>query len=281
MTSARRLSPGDWALYAILAVAAVPFVLPLAWMVSVSLKGENEVFAFPPDLIPDAPRWQNYRDVFANAPFARQYWNSSYIAVATVALTLVVAVMSGFAFARLRFPGRDALFVVMLTGLFLPVETVIIPLFILMDALGLTGTHWPLILEPVFGAPAIVGTFIMRQAFLSLPKELEEAGRVDGMSWLGILWWVAVPLSWPSIATVALLTFLASWNMFLEPLVFTGGSADRWTVPVGLDQFTDFQGVPFWTLQMAATTLAVLPFVVLFLLLQRQITRGIATSGLK
>ena len=109
---------------------------------------------------------------------------------------------------------------------------------------------------------------------------MQDARRVDGLGWFGILWHIAVPLAWPSIATVCLLTFSASWNIFLEPLVFTGGTADRWTVPLGLEQFIDFMGKLYWTLQMAATTLAVLPFVI-FLWLQRQITEGIATSGLK
>lgn len=270
-----------WPTYLLLSIAAVPFVFPLIWMVSTSLKPEHEVFVFPPQLIASEIVWNNYVEIFTEAPFFQQYINSIYIAVATVILTVIVSTMSGFVFARIKFPGRNLLFVLMLTGLFLPIETVIIPLFVVMDKLRLVGTHLPLILEPAFGAPSIVGAFIMRQAFLSLPKELEEAGRIDGLGWFGILWYLAVPLVWPSIATVSLLTFLASWNMFLEPLVFTGGSAENWTVPVGLDQYTDFLGAPFWTLQMAATTLAVAPFILLFLLMQKRITEGIATSGLK
>jgi multiple sugar transport system permease protein len=271
----------DLSLYAFLTAVAVPFVFPLVWMVSASLKPLHEVFASPPTLVGSSVEWGNYAEIFTAAPFAQQYWNSTYIAVATVMLTIVVSVMSGFAFARIRFPGRDVIFVVMLTGLFLPVETVIVPLFLVLDAVGLTGTHLPLILEPAFGAPSIVGAFVMRQAFLALPRELEEAARIDGRGWFGILWHIAIPLVWPSIATVALLTFLASWNMFLEPLVLTGGAAEMWTVPIGLDQYVDFMGTPYWSLQMAATTLAVAPFLVLFLLMQRQITRSIATSGLK
>jgi multiple sugar transport system permease protein len=275
----RRL--GDLGLYAILTVAAVPFVFPVVWMIASSLKPEAEMFAFPPRLLGSSIRWENYLDVFTKYPYAQQYFNSLYVAAFTVAGTVIVATMSGFAFARIRFPGRDALFVLMLTGLFLPIETMIVPLFQIMRFLGISGTHIPLIVEPVFGAPAIVGAFIMRQAFLGLPGELEDAGRIDGLGWFGILWHVGVPIVWPSIATVCLLTFLASWNMYLEPLVFTGGTSDRWTVPLGLDQFIDFMGLPYWTQQMAATTLAVLPFVVVFLWLQRQITEGIATSGLK
>jgi multiple sugar transport system permease protein len=276
-----RSLPGDLGLYVILTVAAVPFVLPVIWMISASLKPEREMFAFPPQLIGSELRWQNYVEVFANYPYAQQYFNSLYVALFTVLGTVFVSTMSGFAFARIRFPGRDLLFVVMLTGLFLPIETMIVPLFQIMNFLNLDGTHVPLIIEPVFGAPSVVGAFIMRQAFLGLPAELEDAGRIDGLGWFGILWHIGVPIAWPSIATVCLLTFLASFNMYLEPLVFTGGSSEKWTVPLGLDQFIDFMGLPYWTLQMAATTLAVLPFVILFIWLQRQLTEGIATSGLK
>jgi multiple sugar transport system permease protein len=272
---------GDIGLYVILTIAAVPFVFPVVWMISASLKPENEMFAFPPQLIGSTLRWQNYVDVFTNYPYAQQYFNSLYVAFFTVIGTVIVSTMSGFAFARIKFPGRDLLFVIMLTGLFLPIETMIVPLFQIMNFLNIDGTHIPLVIEPVFGAPSIVGAFIMRQAFLGLPPELEDAGRIDGLGWFGILWHIGIPIAWPSIATVCLLTFLASWNMYLEPLVFTGGSAEKWTVPLGLDQFIDFMGLPFWTLQMAATTLAVLPFVILFIWLQRQITEGIATSGIK
>ena len=271
----------DAGLYVILTVAAIPFIFPFVWLVSASFKLEREIFVFPPQLIGSEIHWQNYVEVFTTAPFAQQFVNSFKIAFFTVLGTVIVSTMAGFAFARIRFPGRNVLFVAMLCGLFLPIETVIVPLFLIMKFLRLTGTHLPLILEPVFGAPAIVGAFIMRQAFLGLPGELEEAGRIDGLGWFGILWHVGVPLAWPSIATVALLTFLASWNMFLEPLVFTGGSAENWTVPLGLDQYIDFMGAPYWSRQMAATTLAVAPFVILFLWLQTQITEGIATSGLK
>ncbi|MBL8598946.1 MAG: carbohydrate ABC transporter permease [Devosia sp.] len=278
---ARRAVVGDIGLYIILTVSAIPFVLPMIWMIASSLKPESEMFAFPPSFLGSSVRWQNYVEVFTNFPYFHQYFNSTYVAALTVIGTAIVSTMSGFAFARIKFPFRNTLLVLMLTGLFLPIETEIVPLFQIMNLLGLTGTHIPLIIEPVFGAPSVVGTFIMRQAFLDLPAELEDAGRIDGLGWMGILWHIGVPLAWPSIATVSLLTFLSSWNMYLQPLVFTGGTSERWTVPLGLDQFVDFMGRPYWTLQMAATTLAVLPFVILFIWLQRQITEGIATSGLK
>ena len=150
-----------------------------------------------------------------------------------------------------------------------------------MSRFGWIGTHLPLIIEPVFGAPAVVGTFLMRQFFLSIPEEIEDAGRVDGLGTFGVFRHVALPLARPALATLALLTFLASWNTFLEPLVFTAGNKDLLTLPVALDQYTDVDGTPFYALQMAATTLSILPVLGVFLLAQRQIIEGIARSGLK
>src|SRR5687768_6086684 len=186
---------GDIGLYVILTVAAIPFVFPVIWMISSSLKPEKEMFAFPPQLVGSVLRWQNYVEVFTNYPYAQQYFNSLYVAFFTVAGTVIVSTMSGFAFARIKFPGRDLLFVIMLSGLFLPIETMIVPLFQIMNFFNLDGTHVPLIIEPVFGAPSIVGAFIMRQAFLGLPPELEDAGRIDGLGWFGILWHIGIPIA--------------------------------------------------------------------------------------
>jgi multiple sugar transport system permease protein len=139
----------------------------------------------------------------------------------------------------------------------------------------------PLLIEPVFAAPTVVGTFLMRQFFLSLPRELQDAGRVDGLSEFGVFWRIALPLARPAIATLAILTFLASWNAFLEPLVFVAGNRELFTLPVALTQFTDVDGTVFFALQMAATGLSILPVVVVFLFAQRYIVEGIARSGIK
>jgi multiple sugar transport system permease protein len=265
----------------VLTVAVLPLLIPLVWMVSTSLKPEFDVFVYPPQIIPIRVRWQNYVDIFAQAPFARQYLNSLYIGVLTVGATFCVSVPAGYALARLRFPGRWLVLPLLLSALLLPNEILIVPQYALMSQLGLIGTQVPLVLEPAFGAPAIIGTFLMRQFFVSLPRDLEDAGRVDGLGMFGVFFRIALPLAGSALATLALLTFLASWNAYLEPLVFTSGTPNLITLPVALNEFTNFDGTPQYALQMAATTLSILPIALVFMLAQRHIVEGIARSGLK
>jgi multiple sugar transport system permease protein len=265
----------------LLVAGIIPLTIPLIWMVSTSLKREFDVFAYPPAIIPDAPRWENYAEVFATTPFAQQYVNSLYIGGVNVAGTLIVSSLAGYALARLRFPGRRFVLPFLLAALLLPPEVTIVPLYALMSRLGWVGTHLPLLVEPVFAAPAVVGTFLMRQYFLSLPRDLQDAGRVDGLGEFGVFWRIALPLARPALATLAILTFLNSWNAFLEPLVFTAGNRRLLTLPVALTQFTDVDGTAFYALQMAGTAMSILPVVVIFLLAQRYIVEGIARSGIK
>lgn len=273
----------QWAtllLMLVLILLALPLVFPLWWMLSSSFKGNHEVFAYPPVMFPSSLRLDNLAQVFAEQPFARQYWNSLYIAFLNVAGTLVVSSLAGYAFARIRFRGRNVLFVLLLSSLLMPLEVMIIPLYVLMRDLGWLGTHLPLIVEPVFGAPAVIGTFLMRQYFLSLPVELEDAGRLDGLSRWGIFRHIALPLAKPALATLTILTFLASWNAFLEPLIFVSGSPPLMTVPVAIDQYRSFYGEPLWQVQMAASSLAVFPVIIVFLIAQRQFIQGIARVGI-
>ncbi len=265
----------------LLSVGALPLLLPLAWMVSTSVKPEFDVFGYPPSLVPTRLRIENYVDIFGQAPFARQYVSSLYIGVANVIATAVIASMAGYALARLRFPGRFLVLPLLLSALLLPNEILIVPQYALMSSLGLIGTQIPLFLEPAFGAPGIVGTFLMRQFFVSLPRDLEDAGRVDGLSAFGVFTRIALPLAGPALSTLAILTFLSSWNAYLEPLVFTSGRPALITLPVALNEFTNFDGTPQYALQMAATTLSILPVAIVFLLAQRHIVQGIARSGLK
>jgi multiple sugar transport system permease protein len=264
-----------------LLLGAVPLLAPLVWTVSTSLKREFDVFAYPPTIIPDEARWQNYAEIFIRAPFAQQYINSVYIGVVNVLGTLIVSCLAGYALARLRFPGRSLVLPILLTALLLPPEVTIVPLYALMSTLGWVGTHLPLLIEPIFATPAVVGTFLMRQFFLTLPRELTDAGRVDGLNELGVFWRIALPLARPALATLAILTFLSSWNSFLEPLVFTSGNRDLLTLPIALNQFADVDGTVDFTLQSAATTLSIVPVVVVFLFAQRYIVEGIARSGIK
>jgi multiple sugar transport system permease protein len=207
-------------LYVLLIAAISPLVFPFLWMVSSALKPPAEVFSYPPRLIPRQVAWQNLTEVFTFQPFARQIWNSVYIAATVTVLTCALSLLSGYAFARLRFPGRNLLFFLLLSALMLPSEVTLIPLFKMLRLVNLVDTHVPLILAPAFGATGVMGTFLMRQFFQALPTEVEEAAQLDGLGRLGIIWYIAMPLARPMLATVAIIAFLASWNSFLEPLVF-------------------------------------------------------------
>ncbi len=262
-----------------LAIVSVPFVFPFLWMLSSGFKSAAEIFG-QPSLIPRVWRWGNFLEVFEYQPFARQYFNSVYIACVVTVLTLVIASLAGYALARLRFAGAALLMLFLVSALMVPEEVTIIPNFFLVRWMGLTDTHVPLILLPVFGPHGVMAVFLMRQYFLALPKELEEAGRMDGLTTLGIWWKIALPMSRPALAAVAIITFLHSWNLFLEPLVFIS-SLENFTLPLALSNFTDPYGAPLWHLQLAATSLAVLPILVVYLIAQRQIIESFAMSGVK
>lgn len=262
-----------------LSVVAVPFVFPFLWMISGGFKSAAEIFGSP-TIIPREWQWRNFLEVFDYQPFARQYFNSLYIAVTVTVLTLLVSSLAGYALARLRFAGAALVGLFLLTALMVPEEVTIIPNFFLMRWLGFIDSHWPLILLPVFGPQGIMATFLMRQYFMALPRELEDAGKMDGLSRLGIWWRIALPMSRPALAAVAIITFLNSWNLFLEPLIFVS-SLNKFTLPLALSNFTDPYGMPLWHLQLAATTLAVLPILIVYLLAQRQIIESFALSGVK
>ncbi|MBS0453858.1 MAG: carbohydrate ABC transporter permease [Proteobacteria bacterium] len=268
------------ALYGLLCLLLVPFVFPTWWMVTSSVKPISEIFVFPPQLWPAHADWSSYQQVFSLQPFARQYWNSAWIAAVVTLGTLGVSSMAGYAFARIRFAGADALFVVVLTGLLIPSEVTIVPLFQMFRALGLVNTHWPLVLIPIFGAPCVFATFIMRQFFITLPAELEEAARVDGLGRFKIFRTIALPLARPALASVAIFTFLHSWNLYLEPIVFLS-TPQLFTLPQALTQFTDAYGGPMWNIQLAAATMTALPVLLVFVVAQKQFIEGLAHTGLK
>ncbi|OSQ37349.1 carbohydrate ABC transporter permease [Thalassospira mesophila] len=262
-----------------LCALAIPFVFPFIWMLSGALKGQADVFSSA-SLIPSKIHWSNFSEIFAYQPFARQYFNSLYIAVLVTGLTLFLASMAGYALARLRFSGSALVLLLLISALMMPEEVTIIPNFFLMKKLGFMNTHMPLILLPLFGSQGVMATFLMRQFFLALPKELEEAGRMDGLSRFGVYFKVALPLSRPALSAVGIITFLFSWNLFLEPLVFVN-DIELFTLPLALANFTDTYGLPLWHLQLAATALAVIPMLIVYILAQRQIVESFALSGVK
>ncbi|WP_329390521.1 carbohydrate ABC transporter permease [Streptomyces sp. NBC_01716] len=267
-------------LYGILLVLCVPFVFPTWWMATSSLKPAADIFAFPPKLFPDDPSLSAYSRVFELQPFGQQYFNSMYIAIVVTLGTLAVASLAGYAFARIQFRGQNALFLVILTGLLIPSEVTIVPLFQMFHDWGMIDTHWPLVLVPVFGAPSVLATFIMRQFFIALPHEVEEAARMDGLGRFAIYWRIALPLARPALAAVAIFTFLHSWNLYLEPIVFLS-TPEMFTLPQALTQYVDAYGGPMWNVQLAAASLTALPVLAVFVFAQRQFVEGLAHTGLK
>jgi multiple sugar transport system permease protein len=257
----------------------VPFLYPFLWMIASAPKPANEIFGTA-QLFPDSPRWQNFVEVFTYQPFARHYFNSLYISTSVTILTLIFASLAGYALARIRFAGSALMLLLLISALMVPEEVTIIPNFFLIGRLGLMDTHWPLILLTVFGSHGVLATFLMRQYFAALPKELEDAGTMDGLTRLGVWWRVALPASRPALGAVAIITFLHSWNLFLEPLVFVS-SLELFTLPISLANFTDNYGAPLWHLQLAATTLAVVPVLIVYIIAQRQIIESFALSGVK
>ncbi|MCQ1836328.1 carbohydrate ABC transporter permease [Neorhizobium galegae] len=267
-------------LYGLLCVLLIPFVFPTWWMVTSSVKPISDIFAFPPQLLPESYDWTTYSKVFELQPFVKQYWNSAYIAALVTVGTMIVSSMAGYAFARIKFPFANAIFMVVLLGLLIPSEVTIVPLFQMFLKAGMVNTHWPLILVPIFGAPSVFATFVMRQFFIALPVELEEAARVDGLGRFKIFRKIALPLARPALASVAIFTFLHSWNLYLEPIVFLS-SADKFTLPQALTQYTDAYGGPMWNIQLAAATLTALPVLIVFIIAQKQFVEGLAHTGLK
>lgn len=267
---------GQLLVYAALTAGALVMVFPFVWMVSTSLTADAQLFVTPPRLIPAPAQPENYGRVFDTFPIGRFALNSGIVAVASTALQLLTSAMGAYAFARIRFPGREVLFVVYLATLMIPMQVLVVPLFIEMRLLGQVNTYGGLILP---GIASAFGTFLLRQYFLTLPLELEEAALMDGASRWTIFRRIALPLSGPALATFGIFAFMASWNAFLWPLLIVSDT-ELMTLPVGLSNLHG-RYVTEWNLVLAGATISVIPIVIAYLAAQRYVVRGIALSGLK
>jgi len=259
--------------YAVVSAGAVIMVAPFLWMLSTAFKA-GSAFDYPPQWIPDDVTLDNFREVWTAVPFGRYLFNSLFIAICVTIGEVLTSALAAYAFARLRFPGRDAMFLMYLATLMIPGQVTIIPNFILMRYLGWINTYQGLIIPTAFTA---LGTFLLRQYFLSIPRELEEAARVDGASYFEVWWRIIMPLASPAIATLAVFSFMGSWNSFLWPFVMVSG-ADMRTLTVALRSFQTEFGTE-WGIMMAGSVLAMLPMLLIFLAAQRYFVRGIATTG--
>jgi multiple sugar transport system permease protein len=259
---------------AIALILALMTIFPLFWMISIAFKTPTEVFQ--PNLLPKAPGFGNFLYVLTEVPFIRYLGNTVFVSGVVTIVALFFHTMAGYALARLRFPGRETLFILIFSTFLVSLPVIIVPLFIEVRTMGMLNSYAGLIVPSIFNA---FGIFLLRQYYLSLPRELEEAAVVDGAGYWRIYWSVILPLSRPIIASLAILFFLANWNSFLWPLTVAGD--DRlWMVQVGISNFRS-QYSASWNYIMAASTIVAAPMLVLFVIFQRQIMESIKTSGLK
>lgn len=267
-------------LYVLLVVVSVPFLYPTLWMFLSSFKPANEIFLQPPTLLPREWTLDGFVQVFTAQPFLQQYGNSMYIAAIVTVSSILLSAMAGYAFARIRFPLRNAAFTLLLAAMMVPTEVTIIPIFTAVNAMGLNDTHWPLIILPIFGPTAVVSVFIFRQHFLSFPKDYEEAARLDGVTRAGVFFRIALPLATPAIAAVGIMAFLRSFNMYFEALIFLR-TPEKFTLGLAITRYQDFYGEQMWNTQLGAASLTVVPILVVFLIAQKQFVQGLAQTGLK
>lgn len=272
----RRVRSGTIVLYAALIIGALLSLFPILWMISASFMPTGMANTFPPRLLPDHPTLQHYRDVFTRLSMGRYLLNSGIIAVVVTVLSLVVNSMAGYAFAKLRFRGRDPVFRAMSAGLVIPVQVAMLPLFLLMKSLGLINTYWGVIIP---GMASIFGIFLIRQYAISIPDDLLDAARIDGASEARIYRSIVLPTITPILATLAIWTFLTTWNDFMWPLIVLSDER-RYTLPVALASLVG-EHVQDTELMMAGSVLTVLPVVIAFLLLQRYYIQGVMAGSVK
>ncbi|GIV79072.1 carbohydrate ABC transporter permease [Litorilinea aerophila] len=269
-------------LYAIAIVTGIAFSLPFFWTISSSLKPITEIYLFPPTLWPQEIRWENYRDVFTIAPFARFIWNTVVVTGLAMLGQILSAAAVAYGFSRFRFPGRDTLFFVVLSTMMLPWQVTIVPTFLLFRYLGWINTFLPLIVPSFFGGGAFY-IFLLRQFFMTIPRDLDEAAKLDGASSVRIFWNIVLPLSKAALATVAIFSFIQHWNEFIGPLIFLN-STEKFTLSIGLRYFVSnpFESdEPREAILMAASLIVALPPLALFFMAQKYFVQGIVTTGLK
>ena len=257
---------------------AIVLTTPFAWLVRSSLMDAGQIFEFPPAWIPRPFVWSNYRDALTAVPFGKYLLNTLTILIPSVIGTVASTTLAAYSFSRLTWPGRDLVFGLLLLTFMLPFVATLIPAFLFWTSLHLVNTNWPLVLPHWFGSDVFF-IFLLRQFFLPIPRELDEAAILDGANPLQVLWHVILPLSRPALATVAILSGLAAWNDFLDPLVYLNDS-DKYTLALGLSEFTGLYSSQ-WHLLMAAATVIIVPVALLFFFAQRYFVEGVSLTGSK
>jgi len=269
-------SPLQWALLVGIAIQTAIMMIPLVYMLSTSFKAQTEVFMLPIRWIPNELLFENYTIPLQEKPFLRWFFNSTFVATASTALVVVTSALAGYSFAKFKYPGRDVLFWIILATLMIPLEAMIVPLFILVRDLGWLNTYAGLII-PAGGSA--FGIFLMRQHMLAMPDELIEAARIDGASELGIFWRIVLPMNQAAISALAIFSFMWNWNSFLYPLLVANRDEMR-TLPIGLASFESAYSTNYPQL-MAVSVLAILPVLLVFFVLQNKFIESMALTGVK
>jgi multiple sugar transport system permease protein len=272
-----RFTPSNLLAYVLLTALGILFALPFLWMISASLKIEADIWNYPPEWIPNPVRVANYPEALSLMKFPILLYNTVLVTALSMLGTLLSCTWVVYGFARFRFPGRDFFFLLLLATMMLPAQVTMIPLFILFRELNWLNTFLPLIVPAFFGNAFFI--FLLRQFFMTIPTELDDAAKIDGCSYVGIWWRILLPLIKPALATVAIFSFIGNWNEFLGPLIYLNDEA-KFTLTLGL---ATFRGVytTQWALLMAASVVVLLPCLIVFFLAQRQFVEGITFAGLQ
>ncbi|MEO8399893.1 MAG: carbohydrate ABC transporter permease [Ignavibacteriaceae bacterium] len=265
-------------IFILLTIFAIFFIVPFLWIVSTSLKGDAQIFSIPPVWIPEVFHWENYVEVFKRMPFLTYLKNSVFISAATIIGTVLSSSLVAYAFGCLNWPGRNSLFIFVLATMMLPMQVTMIPVFVLFKEFGWLNTFKPLTIPAFFGGGAF-NIFLLRQFFLTIPKDLLDSARIDGCNEFRIYWSIVLPLAKPALATVAILTFMFTWNDFIGPLIYLSDKM-KGTLALGLGMFVG-QHVTEWALLMAASVLMMLPMIFIFFFFQKYFIQAFTMSGLK
>lgn len=280
MVGTERRGIGRWiskALFLMILIAgALTMVIPFLWSLSTALKPLGEALVYPPIWIPHPLLWKNFVTTWHIVPMARWFYNSFFVAVVVVLGNLVFDSLAGYALARIRFRGNGFIFLAVVSMLMIPFQAIMLPVYILIRDMGLINTHWGMILPTIVSA---MGVFLMRQAFSAIPQEIDEAALIDGAGRWRMFWQIAMPMVRPSLLTLALISFMGSWNNFLLPLL-VANSPNVWTLPLGIVMFQQ-QYYTNWPYLMAAAVMATIPVAILFLAFQRWFVQGISTTGIR
>jgi multiple sugar transport system permease protein len=263
--------------YAVLVVGALFFLTPFAWMLSTALKPDGQVFTIPPQWIPDPPMWSNFRRLLTEIPFLRYLGNTVFVTALSVTFYLASSAVVAYGFAKIRWPGRETLFYLLLATMVLPPQVTLIPQFVLFQKLGWVGTFLPLVVPPLFGSAFAV--FLLRQFYAAISEDISDSARIDGASEWQIFTRIILPLSRPALATASLFIFIWTWTDFLNPLIYL--TDDRlYTLAVGLQQLSSTRAAA-WPLLMGGSLLMSLPIIVLFFFAQKTFIEGVSTGSLK